>query len=142
MFFIRQLPRLSLALLLVTYFNFGWVLSQADAPMWVWVLATLFILLIAEALAAPWSIIRTVSVRWLKSDARAFFTVLLGAFFLVIFLSWLKISAHVLLLFVAACIARLDLQSGTFRPWQDFLILSIVAASGLSLGWGSYNFIY
>ncbi len=138
MFFIKALPRLSLTLVGITYFNFGWTLATAQAPLWVWVLSMVFTFLMAEALAAPWSIIRTFSVRWLKSDYRTFFTVLLGAFFLVVFLSWLHISAYGLALFVSAAIARLDLQTGPFRPWQDFLILFVVATLGLSLGWGLY----
>ncbi|MGL5193430.1 MAG: hypothetical protein ACRC8Y_07480 [Chroococcales cyanobacterium] len=138
MFFIKALPRLSLTLLVLTYFNFGWTLATAQAPLWVWVLSMVFTFLMAEALAAPWSIIRTFSVRWLKSDYRTFFTVMLGAFFLVVFLSWLDISAYGLALFVSAAIARLDLQTGPFSPWQDFLILFVVATLGLSLGWGLY----
>lgn len=138
MFFIKALPRLSLTLLALTYFNFGWTLAQAQAPLWVWVLSIVLTFLMAEALAAPWSIIRTFSVRWLKSDYRTFFTVLLGAFFLVVFLSWLDISAYGLALLVSAAIARLDLQTGPFRPWQDFLILFVVATLGLSLGWVLY----
>lgn len=138
MFFIKALPRLSLMLLCMTYFNFGWTLATARSPLWLWVLSIVLTFLMAEALAAPWSIIRTFSVRWLKSDYRTFFTVLLGAFFLVVFLSWLDISAYGLALLVSAAIARLDLQTGPFRPWQDFLILFIVATLGLSLGWGLY----
>lgn len=141
MFFIRQLPRLSLSLLMVTYFNFGWVLSESEASWWIWVLSIVFTFLLAEALAAPWSIIRTFSTRWLKSDYRAFFSVLLGAFLLVVFLSWFDISAHGLLLFVAASIARLDLQTGTYRAWQDFVILSVFAAIGLALGGGIYQLV-
>ncbi|HEY9838712.1 MAG TPA: hypothetical protein V6D27_17655, partial [Vampirovibrionales bacterium] len=136
--FIKALPRLSLLLLAATYFNFGWTLATAQAPWWVWVVSTILTFLMAEALAAPWSIIRTFSVRWLKSDYRTFFTVLLGAFFLVVFLSWLNISAYGLALLVSAAIARLDLQTGPFSPWQDFLILFVVATLGLSLGWVMY----
>ena len=138
MFFIKALPRLSLTLLVLTYFNFGWTLATAQSPLWVWILSIVLTFLMAEALAAPWSIIRTFSVRWLKSDYRTFFTVMLGAFFLVVFLSWLDISAYGLVLFVSAAIARLDLQTGPFSPWQDFLILFVVATLGLSLGWGLY----
>ncbi|MCT7986239.1 hypothetical protein NG796_23480 [Laspinema sp. A4] len=138
LFFIKALPRLSLMLLALTYFNFGWTLATAQSPLWVWVLSIILTFLMAEALAAPWSIIRTFSVRWLKSDYRTFFTVLLGAFFLVVFLSWLNISAYGLALLVSAAIARLDLQTGPFRPWQDFLILFVVATLGLSLGWVLY----
>ncbi|MBO0349164.1 hypothetical protein J0895_08620 [Phormidium pseudopriestleyi FRX01] len=138
MFFIKALPRLSLTLLAVTYFNFGWTLANAKSPLWVWVLSIIFTFLMAEVLAAPWSIIRTFSVRWLKSDYRTFFTVLLGAFFLVVFLSWLDISTYGLVLLVSASIARLDLQTGPFRPWQDFVILFVVATLGLSLGWAIY----
>lgn len=137
-FFIKALPRLSLTLLGITYFNFGWTLATAQSPLWLWVLSIVLTFLMAEALAAPWSIIRTFSVRWLKSDYRTFFTVLLGAFFLVVFLSWLDISTYGLALLVSAAIARLDLQTGPFRPWQDFVILFVVATLGLSLGWGLY----
>jgi hypothetical protein len=138
MLFIKELPRLSLSLLWVTYFNFGWTLSEGRSPWWVWFISVLLTFLMAEALAAPWSLIRTISVRWLKSDYRTFFTVMLGAFFLVVFLAWLDISAYGLALLVSASIARLDLQTGPFRPWQDFLILFFVATLGLVMGWGTH----
>jgi hypothetical protein len=134
MFFLKKLPRFSLALMLVTYFNLGWTLSESHSEWWIWVAISLLILSIAEALAAPWSLIRTFLVRWLRSDFRAFVTVMSGAFFAVVLLSWIEVSSQGLILVVAACIARLDLQTGLFRPWQDFLILAFVALVGLSLG--------
>ncbi|MDY6939262.1 MAG: hypothetical protein SWY16_16550 [Cyanobacteriota bacterium] len=135
---ISKRPWLSASLLLATYANFGWILAKADATWWQWVLSAVLTLLIAEALASPWSLLRNVLYRWLKSDMRAFISAMVGAFFAVILLTWLHISAHAILLVAAGGLVRLDAQRAQLRNWQSFAILTVVSGVGLALGGFGY----
>lgn len=138
---LRKLPWLSISLLLVTYINFGWILAKADVTWWQWGLSGALTLLIAEALASPWSLLRNVLYRWLKSDMRAFISAMVGAFFAVILLTWLHLSAHGILLVASGALVRLDAQRAQLRNWQAFLIMTVISASGLALGgFGYYQF--
>ncbi len=138
---LRTLPWLSISLLLVTYINFGWILAKADVTWWQWGLSGALTLLIAEALASPWSLLRNVLYRWLKSDMRAFLSAMVGAFFVVILLTWLHISAHGILLVASGALVRLDAQRAQLRNWQAFLIMTVISAIGLALGgFGYYQF--
>ena len=132
-------PWLSLFLLLLVNINLGWVLSQSAAGWLGWVLTITSILLIAEVVASPWELIKTVTTRWLKSDTRAFLSVILSAFCAVLVLAWFHISAHLLLLIVATSIGRLDLQETDYQDIQAFLILAILSVSGLCIGWTMYQ---
>ena len=139
MSFPKKIPWLSLSLLLLVDINLGWVLYQSAALWWVWLVTISCILLVAEVLASPWALIRTFTNRWLQSDARAFLTIILSAFCAVLILAWFHIAAHLLLLIVAASIARLDLQEADLKDVEAFFILAILSLSGLSIGWIMYR---
>jgi hypothetical protein len=136
--FIDRLPWLSSSLLLITYANFGWVLVQINAPHWAWVAGTGLTLLIAEALASPWSFIRYVFSRWISTDEMTFIAAMAGTLFTVICLTWVHVSAHGVLLVTASAIVRLDAQRFGMKEWQAFLLLTFVSFSGLGLGWFSH----
>lgn len=132
-------PLFSILLIFLANFNLGWVLSQSKSPQWVWLAATFFILIMAESLASPWALIRNVFFRWVESDVRAFITVLFTSFGAVIMLSWVDISAHLLILVIAASIARLDLQTAAVSELNAFLILAGLSFLGLGGGWLLYH---
>ncbi len=135
-------PWLSLLLLLVSYANFGRLLAESNVNWYVWGLATGLALLIAEALASPWSLIRTVAIRWLKSDTRAFITVMASAFLAVAVLNWFHISAQGILLVTASALVRLDAQILGTSDLQAFFIVMSVSLLGLGLGWLWNYFLY
>ncbi|PPT10721.1 hypothetical protein CKA32_001236 [Geitlerinema sp. FC II] len=132
---IKTRPWISFGLFLVTYMNLGWVLSDSEASRWPWIWGIGLTILLAEALASPWSVVRNVAVRWLKSDIRGFITALLAAFVAVIFLTWLHVSSHIILLASAGLLFRLDVQIAGLSDLQAFLLLLGTSMSGLGLGW-------
>lgn len=134
-----KLPWLSASLLFITYANFGWVLVQLDAPYWAWMTSIGAILLIAEALASPWSIIRAVVSRGMASDTQTFWVAMFGSCLVVVCLTWVHISSHGLILVTAGTLVRLDAQRLAMKGWQAFLLLTIVSLGGLALGWFSHT---
>lgn len=127
-------PYLSLLLLIITYFNFGWVLYRSGSDWWAWLIVGILILAIDEAMAAPLSIIRYLSGRLLNSDTKAFFTVFTAAFIAMVLLTWINFSAHALILVAATALARLDLQYVAIKEFRAFLTLSFFSFLGLGLG--------
>lgn len=134
MSFEKKFPWLSIILLLFAYYNMGWVLQASAAPWWLWLALAIFLLIVIEILAFPVSLFRNLFNKWLSSDTRAFFVVILLAFLSVVFLTWIHISAVALLLVAAATLARLDLQTAAISEFKAFFILSIFSFSGLGLG--------
>jgi hypothetical protein len=130
-----RLPWLSAFLLSIAYVNWGWVLADTRAPLWVWVVGIFITLLFAEALASPWSWIRYSIVRWLGSDTRAFISAIFGAFLSVVILTWLNITTQLILLVAAGSLVRLDAQQTRMKDWQAFLILTAVSSISMALGW-------
>lgn len=143
MLFVKKLPWASLFLFLFTYGVFGWLISNEtridglaailalSGSLW---LISSVILLGALTLTAPFKIIQIFYTSWLKSDTRAFLSVILGAFVAVIIISSIEISIRVLLLLAAGGLVRLDLQTSGYSKWQSFTILVVVSIIGFSLG--------
>ncbi|MGC9505173.1 hypothetical protein [Baaleninema sp.] len=132
---IKTRPWISFGLFLLTYVNLGWVLSDSDASRWAWIWGIALTILLAEALASPWSIVRNVAVRWLKSDIRGFIAALIAAFVAVIFLTWLHVSSQIVLLASAGLLFRLDVQIAGLSDLQAFLLLLGTSSLGLGIGW-------
>jgi hypothetical protein len=134
MWFIKKLPWASLLLLVFTYGLFGWLISATDRSIWLWVMGASYILLIALALTAPFTLMKTFYTSWLKSDARAFLSVIVGAFVAVLIVTWLEVFVRILVLLSAAALVRLDLQTAGYNEWQCFSILVIISLTGFGLG--------
>lgn len=134
MLFVKKLPWASLLLLVFTYGFFGWLISATNISWLLWLMGAVYILLIALALTAPFSAIRSFYTSWLKSDTRAFLSVIVGAFLAVIIINWLAIFIRILVLLSAAALVRLDLQTAGYTKWQAFGILLSVSLAGFGLG--------
>jgi len=134
MWFIKKLPWASLLLLVFTYGLFGWLISATDRSIWLWLMGASYILLIALALTAPFTLMKTFYTSWLKSDARAFLSVIVGAFVAVLIVTWLEVFVRILVLLSAAALVRLDLQTAGYNEWQCFSILVIISLTGFGLG--------
>lgn len=134
MSFEKKFPWLSIGLLLFAYCNMGWVLQASASPWWVWLLVTVSLLIVIEVLAFPVSLFRHLFSKWISSDTKAFFASIILAFLSVVFMTWINISARVLLLVAAATLARLDLQTAAISEFKAFFILSVFSFSGLGLG--------
>lgn len=126
---------LSLILLFVTYFIFGWKLSEFDVPPHLtWFLAVASILLLAIALSFPLKDIKALIMRWFSSDAGAFISIILGAFVAVVVVAWLHLFATCLVLISAGALARLDLQIYGWKNWRSFAVLATISLTGVGLG--------
>lgn len=134
MWFIKKLPWASLLLLVFTYGLFGWLISTTDRSIWLWLMGSSYILLIALALTAPFTLVKTFYTNWLKSDTSAFLSVIVGAFVAVLIVTWIEAFVHILVLFSASALVRLDLQTSGYNEWQCFSILVIISLTGFGLG--------
>lgn len=131
----NQLPWGSLGLLFLAHGLFGLILANNEqTPTWLIVFSIALIVLVAEVLASPWSVLRAFFFRWLNSDFRAFITVVLGTLFAVFVVTWIHIFIHELVLLAAGILARLDLQSYEFGKYQDFVIILSVSLAGFGIG--------
>ncbi len=134
MLFVKKLPWASLFLLLFTYALFGWLISASYLSWVIWLMGVAYTLLIALALTAPFNLIKSFYSSWLKSDFRAFISIILGAFVLVVIITWIDIFIRILILISASALVRLDLQTACYTKWQAFGILVIVSLAGFGLG--------
>lgn len=125
----------SLTLLFVTYFTFGWTLSEFDVPphlTWVLALASIFVL--AIVLSFPMRNIKALIRRWFSSDIGAFLSIIVGALVAVVVFTWLHLFATCLLLISAAALARLDIQISGRKNWRAFVVLTTISLAGVGLG--------
>lgn len=134
MLLVKKLPWTSLLLLLCTYGVFGWLITVSDSSGLLWLLGAAYTLLIASAMTAPWALIKGFYGSFLRSDSRAFVSVIVGAFVAVIFIHWIEIFVRILVLICASALARLDLQTAGYSKWQAFWILMVVSIIGFAVG--------
>ena len=125
----------SLTLLFVTYFTFGWKLSEFDVPPHqTWFVALASILVLAVALSFPLRDIKALIMRWLSSDFGAFLSIIVGAFVAVVVFTWMHLIATCLLLISAGALARLDIQMSGWKNWRAFAVLATISLAGVGLG--------
>ena len=132
---------LSLTLLFLTYFTFGWKLSEFDVPPHLtWFLAIAAVLVLAMALSFPLKDTKALMMRWFSSDVGAFLSIILGAFVAVIVVAWLHLFVTVLVLTSAGALARLDIQLSGWKNWRAFAVLATISLTGVGLG-GAIEFL-
>ncbi|MDJ0620673.1 MAG: hypothetical protein QNJ63_28725 [Calothrix sp. MO_192.B10] len=131
---IKRLPWISLALLILTYTNLGWVAYQARYSLINWVLLVIAILFMTGSFTTPWSQISDFFRILLKSNLRYFGLTLLGAFLLFLILAKFRIFLDILVIIAATMLARLDFQGAGFKERLAFGIIFIFSLVGLGLG--------
>ncbi|MBH8555632.1 hypothetical protein I8751_25460 [Nostocaceae cyanobacterium CENA357] len=130
----KRLPWISLALVLLSYSTLGWVLSEAQAPLFVWLVVVLAVLLLVGSLTAPLSLVTQYSVLLFRSNIRSFAVAVFAAFLFFLMLAWFRVFLDTLLIISAAILARIDFQGAKFSEGQAFLITSITSLTGVGLG--------
>jgi uncharacterized membrane protein YvlD (DUF360 family) len=131
----RKNSWVSLTLLFVTYFVFGWKLSTFDvAPHVAWILSIVAVLVLTVILSFPLRDTRSLINRWFKTDTGAFVSIILSALLAVIVVTWLHLFVTALVLSSAGALARLDIQISGFKKWKAFGVLAAVSMTGLGLG--------
>ncbi len=153
---LKQIPWLSLTVLLLTYGAFGWsysswgveaieqgrLLSKLETEIAlpiVYGLGTMLIVLIAIIFTAPISLITISLNSWLKSDARAFISIFIGAFAFTIIVQRVDYFAKFLVLLAAALLVKLDLQLAGYRKWLSWLIVTFFCLLGFIGGILAFN---
>ncbi len=139
---LKRLPLLSLTILWLLYLVFGWALAAVTSRWHLWALAACGIVLLALAFTAPTSLVRLALASLLKSDARAFFTIVVLALAVVVALAWLPHSTRLLVLLAAGALARLELQAADYGEWPAFTVLTFASLSGFGLGLWLYQLLH
>lgn len=133
---LQRVPWVSLTLLLLSYSTLGWVISETKAPLFVWAITVLAILVFVGSLTVPWTRMTQVSSIVFKSSTRTFFFSVLAAFLFFVMLAWFRLFLDSLLIIAAAILARIDFQAAGFKEGQAFWITSVLSLAGVALGAG------
>ncbi|KAF3889872.1 MULTISPECIES: hypothetical protein [Nostocales] len=134
MSFLRRLPWVSLSLLLLTYATYGWLISKANPPLLVWLLAITAAILLVGGLTSPFSKVADYTFFLFKSNLRSFTTTVLAALLFFAMLAWFRVFLDTLVIIAASILARIDFQTSAFNQGQTFWILSTLSLIGLGLG--------
>ncbi len=151
-----KFPWLSLLLIFLTYGVFGWYVSEFSVIWsdwlihhgkgWGWAIeenlpllileitSSIAILLVTLCLAAPVAILSVFLKSWVRSDLRAFASVLVWSLLFVIILRWFVQFTQLLVLMSATILARVELQRVGYRNWSTFGIILLICISGFAAG--------
>ncbi len=147
---------LSLLLFSLCYGVFGWLFAEGIPHLTSWLLeqsiivnlplsttsisggikflSILFIVIITIALIAPFQLISICFGDSLKSEKKAFFSLLIGTSIVILLVCWFELFVRLSVLFSAGILVRLDLQYLGYNKSQSFLILLLVALTSLWVG--------
>jgi hypothetical protein len=139
---LKTVPWLSLALVLLSYSTLGWVISETHAPLFVWLLTVLGILLLIVTLTIPGLKMTYYLNTLLKSNTRSFGVAILAAFLFFVMIAWFHVFLDTLLIISATILVRIDFQTAGLREGLAFLTTSIFSLTGLALGGLMYKLIY
>ncbi|MBD2387001.1 hypothetical protein [Cylindrospermum sp. FACHB-282] len=138
---LKRVPWFSLALVLLSYSTLGWVISETQAPWFVWLAVVVAILLMVVSLTTPWSRVAEFYSILLKSNTRSFGVAILAAFLLFVMLAWFRVFLDTLLILSATILVRIDFQVAGLRQWLVFSFTSIFSLVGLAAGVLVYKLI-
>jgi len=130
----KKFPLISLTLLLATYGIIGWQLSAVESHWVLWVFAAIATVLLAVAVSSPWSKVRDGFASCFTSDTKAFSIAVVIAFFSVVIITWLHVFIHILVVFSASMLVRLDVQAARWSNRQSFWLIAIASLVSLALG--------
>ena len=157
----NSLSWLSLLILFMTYAVFGWSISQASQSWSQWIvetgetfkftleegaiiltihlLALAIIVIVSLCLTIPIAIITVAFQKSLGSDLKAFISVFVWSFILVLVICSFDFFADLLVMICAALLVRLDLQKLGCKTWQILMITVGVCLLGFYFGFLSFN---
>lgn len=130
----KKFPWASLALLLVTYGVLGWQLSAFQGHRSLWAMAAIASVLASVAVCSPWLQVRRSFFSLFATDTRAFLVATVLAFLSVVVITWLHIFFHILVVFAASTLVRIDTQTARWTSRQSFWLIAIASLAGLALG--------
>lgn len=115
--------------------SWGWLLRQDAASAIIQIAEVVILCLISLALTAPVAIITLFVSTGLRSDAKALISLLGWSIIIVLIIRWFHYFVHLLVLFCAAILGRLQLQQLGYNRWQVTSILVSCCLAGIGLGW-------
>lgn len=159
----KNLFWISLALLVISYTLWGWIVSDANVSSVAWlearlkffglylsetniawtlkILAIVFILLIAFALVLPSQTIKFCFGNWLKADQNPWLSAIGWSFVFVFFIYWIDRFVRLSVLICAGILVRIELQIAGYNQWQSFIILAVTSLSGFVCGLFLFNYL-
>lgn len=138
---VKKVTWLSLFLLILTYFTFGWTLFEAALNLYAWGVIVATIVGLCLLFTTPINQLQKPIIKWFATDFGTFVSVLLGSFIIVVIATYLNTFAKILLILSATTLARIELQTLGIRNWSAFFILLTTSLLGLGLGLGFHYFI-
>jgi hypothetical protein len=131
---LKRVPWVSLTLVLLSYSTLGWMMSETNAPPFVWEVVIFTILLLLITLTTTWSRMSRYLNFLLKSKVRTFGISVLAAFLFFLMLAWFRVFLDTLLILSATILVRIDFQAAGFNQKLAFGMTSIFSFAGLALG--------
>lgn len=132
-----KLPRMSLALLFLTYATFGWLLHQWTSDQSIWLAVAFGVTVLGGIVAYPSRSVSLLFGRFFKTDTRALILIVSASIISVILLTWLQFFVDTVVLCTAGLLVSLDLKiRGWSKPISLLLIIGwqlLGLSAGLSL---------
>ncbi len=139
---LKRVPWVSLALVLISYSTLGWVISETRAPLFVWLVTVVAILLLVVTLTIPWLKMTYYLNVLFKSNTRSFGVAVLAAFLFFVMIAWFRVFLDTLLIISATILVRIDFQMAGLREGLAFWTTSTFSLTGLALGALIHQLIY
>jgi hypothetical protein len=132
-----KLPRMSLALLFLTYVTFGWLLHQWTSDRAIWLAVAFGVTILGGIVAYPSRSVALIFGRFFKTDTRALILVISASIMSVVLLTWVQFFVDTVVLCTAGLLVSLDLKiRGWSKPISLLLIIGwqlLGLSTGLSL---------
>ena len=159
---LKSIPVVSIALVIITYAVFGWSIAAASV-VWTdqlhdqlkaveWVVEERTILLLIHgfallaitittlALTAPITLMTYFVGSWVQSEARSMVSMVLWSFLFVIALRWFNHFTTFLVLLCAAILGRIELRYVGLNQTQTLSLLTLICLAGFS--GGAYGYFH
>ncbi len=121
----------------MSYSILGWSLANAQVSLFLYLVVIAGIFLLDAILTFRLLDLKAINP-WFQSDIFTFIFAILIAFLFVVFIRWINIFVHGLVLVSAGILAKLETQVYGLKKWQSFGILLIISEGGFGLGTALY----
>lgn len=154
---------LSFSIFLCTYIVLGWLIAddlehwamvireqslsfhlviEEDIGLWITrIFAFSILIFISLLLSTPIALITFVFEETINSDVKAFIAILFWSIALIFIFCYFDHFADLLVITSATILFRLDLQKSSFKNWQIFSFIFVLASIGFSLGMFLFHFL-
>ncbi len=121
----------------MSYSILGWSLANAQVSLFLYLVVIAGIFLLDAILTFRLLDLKAINP-WFQSDIFTFIFAILIAFLFVVFIRWINIFVHGLVLVSAGILTKLETQVYGLKKWQSFGILLIISEGGFGLGTALY----